>query len=107
MTDQSTQDVITPELAKQIRQYQDSLEKWRAEDHAAGRGAGFLAAVAGFLWAASFLAASFTGVVNQPTWFLMFGVVSFGGAAICTAAAVGTTVVRTFSPPPIQPWRGP
>lgn len=101
------QELMTPELAASIREYEIELSKWGSEQAAQGRGVVYAILAAAPLWAVSYFCAAerFSQTSNEQSWFTALTVVSFGAAFALTAAAIIVGIVRITTQKPIQRFR--
>lgn len=96
------QEVITPDQARYMRQYEEQLQRWGRNQKAEKSGASLLAAIAAPLWVISYFASGALGAVNQPMWFVAFALVTFVGALGCSVTAIVFWVTRTMTIKPVR-----
>lgn len=100
-----TQELITPELAAKIQQYDVELQKWGQLRDTQGRGIVYALCLAPFAWAVSFWAAGHTGEVNLGTWFAAVAIFSFVAGLALTGGALIVGVTRICTDKPIRDFK--
>lgn len=97
------QEVITPELARQIAEYEQSLARWESLRRAETKSALYFAMLAVPLWVISFVTSALDGPLNRTQWFAVFTVCTFLGALGTSIAAMVVGGVLFGDEKPVRP----
>lgn len=97
------QEVMTPEMANAVREYERTFEMWNVERRSEVRTVMLCVPIAAALYLASFFASAHQGPVNQSAWFAIFAVVAFVAATALSIASIVMAVSATKTTKPVRP----